>query len=581
MIGVNIFIDKTQLAEHPIQCLWQGPLKNAIGAVVKTPSLSLSFDKPYESYPYQFLNINGYDVVIEGLIYNRKQFEIEAVFSQYLMGLKPDSKGLAAAMAQWSGEWVCWFFKDKQITIISDRFGRLDTFCMFTDNSLFVGRSLNWLSKKTELEPDRLAVATYLWCCSPIGQMNLYKNVNRVAGNSIIEIDLSTGKSSYIPGQPYNFDVRQEQTVMQAATNLSGLFLQASKRMIDAWQGSPINISLSAGQDSRAVASAFVQMGNDRVFASSYLDSSSAKDVKGATEIAGILNLPYKAYPINDKPEYEQELIEKKMGMNYISMSFILDFNKQLLSDHPKGFLYVTGDGGDRTMPYIGETNSNMGLDELTRKILYRNSAMSLSQVEKLSGIKEDDFLHFLHSIMAAYPEQNNNNKSIHFNFYERAINQFMSGEDRSRYYFWTATPFYDLDFFNAAMQVPDSLKKGNKMFREFQNILNRQVADVPDGKLGYSINSMPFKIKKLGYEWFRSSPQWVRAPLRKIGGIHVNTNSFSDAERQAMVADLKQFTSMAKVLNPEEVKVFLPTANLNQYAYIRTLVELKKFIQK
>lgn len=535
--------------------------------------------KPYPTYLVHHFSAGDVQVVLEGMVYNYSLASIEKTMSD---GLLKDISAAAVQLltASWSGEWCLWVQKGDQLFTINDPLGRLPIYYYSTNQHFYTGRHLGILADAGLLQPCPKATASLLWSGYFIGYRTPYQNVYRLPGGSVIQVDLSNGETDFSFGRSVNFDKRTTKPLQQTADELAGLFKQANTHITANWQGC-INISLSGGQDSRAVAVALAaaRIETDRanqLVASSFTMRGAEKDATLAATIAAQLQIPFTIFPVEETPDEEARLLQHKMGMNYVGMAFIHSFYRQMLQKHGD-FLYVTGDGGDKALPYLGESKRNLSLDELVIQLSMRHAMTPVEKVAQLTGMAVNDILQLIYEVVQSYPETEMNNRSIHFTIYERAAQSFFEGEDRSRYFFWATTPFYDLDFFKAAMQVPDDYKKQYRLYRPFQNALNRQVADIPDAS-GHSINSWKFILRKRVQEAFRSASPSTKNLVRKLGGKSISINQSSAQEQQALLSVLHASPALLQTLNADAVQRFLPTANQEQYLNLRTLILLEQF---
>ncbi len=542
-------------------------------------AICYSCSKLYNTYPISSFLLKDGDALLEGMIYNAAKKDIQLQVQQLFSKENVDIKKIMQATSRWTGEWCLWVQKGKDFYIINDPLGRLPMYWHNSDTIFFVGRHLAFLKENNLLVPDKMSVASLLWSGYLLGQRTLYKEVKRLPGGSFVHVNVETAHVQLSAGSQLNFDERNNEPLQQQAEQLAFLFKQGCSRITDSWPGI-INISQSGGQDSRAVAVGFREAvkEDDRLIASSYvMRGGQERDASLGKAIADKLHIPYTRYNVQGSAEFEAELLANKMGMNYVDMAFIHDFYKQMLKKNGN-FLYVTGDGGDKALPYLGEKKSNISTDQLVTQLSRRHSNTPIPTVATLIGVHKDEILQMIYETVSSYPEQNSNNKSIHFAIYERAAQSFFEGEDRSRYFTWATTPFYDLDFFKAAMKVPDSYKKHYTIYRPFQNAMSKAIADIPDAS-GHSINSWKFIARKRVQELFRSAPPPVKNIVRKLGGVAILVNKSTEDEQLLLINQLSQFTALNTILNPGAVATFLKTANQEQYDYLRTLILLEKFI--
>jgi asparagine synthase (glutamine-hydrolysing) len=576
MAGVNLMMNKSSIIKSSLH--W--PKGISVFSLPKNynPAISFSCNKLYATYPIHSFSLIDGEAVLEGMVYNVALPNIALQVQQLFTNPKIDIKKVQQATASWTGEWCLWVQKGSDLYIFNDSLGRLPVYWHNSDTHFFTGRHLAFLTQNKLLVPDKMSVSSMLWSGYLIGHRTIYKDVKRLPGGSFIHVNVTTAHVDITAGRQFNFDERNNEPLQQQAAQLAFLFKQGCNRISDSWPGL-INISQSGGQDSRAVAVGFKEAvkEDNRLIASSFIMHGSERDASLGKAIADALHIPFSSYEVQGNATYEAELLANKMGMNYVAMAFIHDFYKQMLQKN-SNFLYVTGDGGDKALPYLGEKNRNISTDELVAQLSQRHATTPVPIVSALTGVSKDEILQLIYETVSSYPEQKANNKSIHFTIYERAVQCFFEGEDRSRYFAWATTPFYDLDFFKAAMQVPDSYKKHYTIYRPFQNALSKSIADIPDAS-GHSINSWKFIARKRVQELFRSAPPPVKNIVRKLGGVPISVNKGTPEEQLLLINQLSDFTAMKSILDPEVVASFFKTANQEQYEYLRTLILLEKFI--
>ena len=513
--------------------------------------------RPYPAYPVHQFSAGTAQVVLEGVIYNHRLPEIEKIIATQLSSGQVSIAALQVLSSSWSGEWCLWIQADTQLFIINDPLGRLPVYYYNTTAVFLIGRHLRVLADAGLLQPCPKATASVLWSSYFIGHRTPYQQVYRLPGGSGVQVDVATGEAVITFGKSLNFDERTTLPLQQTAEQLAGLFKESCTQIAAAWPGDII-ISLSGGQDSRAVAAALAAARPtatraivkgaptmQQLFASSFTMRGAEKDAALAATIAAQLQIPFTTFTINEAPADEALLLQHKMGNNYVGMAFIYSFYRQLLQQYRPGFLYVTGDGGDKALPYLGEQKRRLSMDELVVQLSLRHAMTPVEKVAGLTGIAVNDILQLIYEAVQSYPEADMNNRSIHFAMYERAAQSFFEGEDRSRYFFWATTPFYDLRFFKAAMQVPDHYKKHYRLYRPFQNALNRQVADIPDAS-GHSINSWKFTLRKRVQEAFRSASPTVKNLVRKMGGKSISVNQSSAEDRHYLNAIVAGIAGLA-----------------------------------
>ncbi len=580
MIGVNIIYGKNKIGKitdslPPFSKIkyWNHPSS----FFVDNNFIHSNIILPYKDYPIRESSIGGMKLLLEGKVYN---FEYESIINHiqlcYSNGVF-NTKAYQQYVSSYSGEFIIYVSTQSSIFVFTDCLGRLPVYIYQTSDFLFIGRSLYLLKEQFDVELNPMSVLEYLWCSYPLNFKTLYKNVYRLKGGTIIELSSQAYNYTIEEGKVLNFDERIHDDINSSTEKLTHLFNQACNRITNQKENLPINISLSGGQDSRVVAYSCAQ-NTKNIFATSFEYMGANADVKLAKEIAALCNINWKSIPVNDSKDLQNELLLAKMGQNYLGMSFILDFYKKIVQDNTAGSLYVTGDGGDKALPYLGETKSNISFEQLVINIANRHTSIPYPIVCKILNISETDFLHHISTILKSYPEQSSNNKSIHFTIYERAHQSFHEGEDRSRSYFWATTPFYDLDFFKYAMAMQDKYKKHYKLYRKFMNEISIPLANIPDAS-GHSINHPFFQIRKGVQEYFRSTKPTIKNTIRNLGGLKKQVGAVNNTEINETINLLKLNSKTNSIFNMNVLSDFLKIANRDQFNYVLTISKLAEII--
>jgi asparagine synthase (glutamine-hydrolysing) len=86
-------------------------------------------------------------------------------------------------------------------------------------------------------------------------------------------------------------------------------------------------------------------------------------------------------------------------------------------------------------------------------------------------------------------------------------------GEDRNRFYFWSGSPFYSIQFFTYAMNCPDSQKSRYLLYRRVLEELSPLAAETPDDNVGLPPASRWHGLKRTSKTWIQD---WLSASLRR-----------------------------------------------------------------
>ena len=184
-------------------------------------------------------------------------------------------------------------------------------------------------------------------------------------------------------------------------------------------------------------------------------------------------------------PDYLDEMINIKLGMNYLGMAFLIPF---LIQMGEKYDLMLTGDGGDKTLAYLFP-GQNM-LNSNPAKIILQNNEMGSSATcRHIFGCNtsalEKEMMRQLRSY--GYKDYRWNYK--HFIIFERTKNWLFEGEDRNRNYIWSTSPFYHPQFFKKIHSLDEKEKKDFRFYKLFINKIHPELNDIINANWGFPIN--------------------------------------------------------------------------------------------
>ena len=532
---------------------------------------------PYPGYPIHFYTGVGFEFIVEGNIYNATAAEVKAGLSEGLNHFMPDIGHLRRFISSLSGEFLIVIRRNTTFLILNDPLGRLPVYRMQTNGGSYVGRSLYWLHQHIQLIPDPISVMEYMWSSYPLHFKTLFTGVGRQKGGSIIELDPSTGDMKIHEGEAYNFDERMEGSRLQHVKTLDQLLAQASSRIIHQAADLPVHIALSGGQDSR-MAAFYLSKHRSHVETSSFRYPGAESDVGIAERVALHLGLTWNPYTVSRSERFDEELLKMKMGHNYVGLSFLLDYLSQIRTSRPKGLFFITGDGGDKVLPYLGEARAGLSFDQVVQNIANRNSILSHVDVCALFGWSSDDFLQHLSHILASYPESRPNNKSIHFTLFEKVHQSFFEGEDRNRHFFWSSTLFYDLDVFQFAMKIQDRHKRYYGLYRDLIDYHGSTLHAIPDAS-GSRVHRPGYIFQQGFHEWFRAtSPKWKNL-FKSLVGRKLHPNPMDDMEKHACLTLLQEHPSIGSLIDLDRFTSLLKRTTHDQFLYLVTLARLSKIL--
>lgn len=438
------------------------------------------------NYPYQIIEKENYIILIEGKIYGINVAE-EKLFLEHIDRLFADKKNGSPDIAYFhdlDGEFVIYVISriNDKILIINDYLGRLPLY-LSNHKKFVICRDLFLMDKLTSgLVFEETAVYQYMRLGFPLGKRTLFYDIERLKPASLVkieegnvsiqseEISLNKLENSFIGSKNY-----AENLYEQFRVSLKNRMLTTEKKVL----------SLSGGLDSRAILGLIEKEKYPVDIATfEYENPIIRNDVMVVRQFAKLYGRTPEILTINEwSPEFFDELTVAKSGMNYLGMSFILHFLRKISIDYP---FMLTGDGGDKTLPYLFPAGNVKHLS----KLILRNHQLSPVKTGKLFFLLkihqfEDEIIDYLENI----PEKSVNLQYKHFLLFERGRNWLFEGEDRNRSYTWSTSPFYSPQFFNMAHSVPEIEKYRYKLFRNFIQLIDPRLNEIDNANWGFPLS--------------------------------------------------------------------------------------------
>jgi asparagine synthase (glutamine-hydrolysing) len=480
----------------------------------------------YVGYPIKLIENNLAKIFIEGYIYNKNDADLRSELENLSNELKKTNNIFRDKVKSWlmntDGDFVLVFaYKySKNIVILNDAFGRLPLYYCYTNGRFFLSRELRFITSLAgRIEVDEMAFAQYLLFEYPLGHRTLFRNTYRLEAGSVLHVYPQQTAPKPKNLNRFDFQVKRYENrgLNHNALRLAELFLKACQNR--AASNAPNVLSLSGGLDSRSVAAGLQKSGIPFV-SRTFLDANKTalSDIPVAQKLARLFELDWKICQLpRSTGRQAKKLLDMKSGLNSLSMSFILHFFDTLRKEFGRDIFYLTGDGGDKVLPNLNPPIRIKGLDQLTKYILDKNQIFPLYITAALTGLPEKEIENELKLHLSSYPEDDWNDKYIHFLIYERAMKWLFEGEDRNRYFFWSTTPFYSIGFFDYAMNCPNDQKSGYLLYRHFLHSLSPALVDLPDSNSGLCINSYLFRLRQMGFSFAKRYPAFFKRLKKNI----------------------------------------------------------------
>lgn len=457
----------------------------------------------YEGYPFLSFETDEFHIFLEGCIYSESPDTVKTALTVLAENLVRNGDFYAREhIKSWllaaDGEFIVVICHKRTglLFIVTDALGRLPVYYHKDEQSIMISRHLDLVvSVQGCNEFNRLAIAQYLMFGYSLGINTLIKDVHGLEPCSAITMDPRSFRidiqclSTFCFSEKLHSDKSVETNAAELARLLSLACLSrtSSKRCNV--------VSLSGGLDSRTIA-ACIRNTEIPLFATTMLDTEGAfkADAYIAEQIAQVLGIGWKLYKLHvAKGKDAYRLLRMKAGLNYLAMNWMVQYLDALRSAYGSGMTYITGDGGDKVLIDLRPTRSLHSLSSLVEYIVSRHQGNSLQDVSRMTGISESDIVHGISEHVDSYPEEDFNNKLVHFVIFERGRRWLFEGEDRNRNFFWHLAPFYATQFFRYAMNCPDEQKANHKLYRELLVRLSPYVADIQNEHWGFPITSKKY----------------------------------------------------------------------------------------
>lgn len=467
-----------------------------IDLISKSENLFLLF-RDGNHYPYEIIENNDFIAIIEGKIYDldaygKKTFQskLKKIFS--LHNVEDDLK----YFHDLDGEFMIYLIdkKGEKHIVINDYLGRLPAY-FYNHRQFILSRDIYMLDKLTTgLMFDEPAIYQYLRLGFPLGEKTLFQGINRFSPASVLVLEKDHQKI-----ESYPFDASEyEGTLKDSKPELAlyEVFRQGLERRIK--KENKVVMSLSGGLDSRLILGEIVKQDYPVDLATfSYENEIIKHDVEVVKQFEKHYNKSSQIIKLKEwAPELFDEMVLVKGGMNYVGMSFILDFLKKLGASYS---LMFSGDGGDKTLPALFPLVKPQQ-NKLSGLILKSNSCASAKEIDYLVSFDvqdyEKEFRHYLKNL----PGKDAQLKYKHYQLFERALHWLFEGEDRNRNYIWSTTPFYNPLFFKLAHSIPEKEKTNFRLFRKFIELVDPELNKMKNPNWGIS----PGDVKKVDRMFWR-----------------------------------------------------------------------------
>ncbi|MFA9416655.1 asparagine synthase-related protein [Natrinema sp. HArc-T2] len=522
----------------------------------------------YPEYPIRIVENDDRWVCLEGRIYDRDDETLERellTVAAHVLSADGDDEFLTEWLLETDGEFLL-VAADKEsdrFGLLNDPLGRLPTYYFHDGETVLFSRELRYLINEAPIEGfDPMGVAQCLLFGYSLGDRMLVHGANRLRPGTKLTVDPERGAVTETALHRFDFGepAFADRSRTRNAAELVDRFRQACRQR--SGDGTRDVISLSGGLDSRSVLAGYHAEGIPMTAATMASDDFvPPSDVEIARQLADEFDVDWRQYEVGPPDGSDLDrIIKTKNGQIGLLTSFILEFFRQLREEYDAGLTYVTGDGGDKALPDLTPAKPISDDSELVDYIISENSFLSLEQVARITGLSAESIRRSVRDRLRMYPETDPASKYVHFLVYERGVNFLFEGEDRNRFFFWSTTPFYSIEFFRYAMNCPTDQKARYNLYRSFLEELEPAAADLTHPDYGVPVSSTRHEVAAFADELLSRYPRLfdaVRPIVKSINSLDTDSQLQPDTV-DCIRTQIKQCEAVDDVLVTDELRRFL-----------------------
>ncbi|WP_226042303.1 asparagine synthase-related protein [Natrinema sp. DC36] len=543
----------------------------------------------YPEYPIRIVENDEYWVCLEGRIYDRDDETLERELLEvaaHVLAADGDDEFLTEWVLETDGEFLL-VAADKgsdRLGLLNDPLARLPTYYFHDGETFLFSRELRYLINEAPIEGfDPMGAAHCLLFGYSLGDRTLIDGANRLRPGTKLTVDPERGAITETTLHRFDFGepAYADRSRSRNAAELVDRFERACRQR--SGDGTRDVISLSGGLDSRSVLAGYHAEGIPTTAATMASDEFvPPSDVELARELADEFDIDWQRYDVGPPDGSDLDrIIKTKNGQIGLLTSFILDFFRQLRAEYDAGLTYVTGDGGDKVLPDLTPATPIDDESALVDHVIAENCFLSLEQVAQITGLSVDAIRRSVRDRLRLYPETDPDAKYVHFLVYERGVNFLFEGEDRNRFFFWSTTPFYSIDFFRYAMNCPPEQKARYNLYRSFLTELAPAAAALTHPDYGVPVASTRHEAAAFVDDLLSRYPRAfdvVRPIVKSLNGLDTESQ-LRPSTVDCIRTQIEQCEAVDDVLSTDELHAFLDAYADHDRLSVYRLFALTSFI--
>ncbi|HOP07561.1 MAG TPA: asparagine synthase-related protein [candidate division Zixibacteria bacterium] len=460
----------------------------------------------YPDYPVTIFDDEELLLVIEGMIYGLDREQLGRALQQLAGFLEPGRRHDNQTLVDWlfdqPGDYLILIHHKRhgQWSLLNDPLNRLPFYVNLGRERAIMSRELRFVSSlQTQPAIDRLGLAQFLMFGYQCGTRTILTGVDSLPGASLIEWNDRIGEIKSTRLYEFDYGVTEDsRDLKRAADKLTDLFIDATCKM----SRKNTVLGLSGGLDSRPVAAALVKA-KVPFEALTFLDVAGAArgDVDTARRVAEALGINWSVYELKSCTGVEiEKIMLMKGGANFTASAVSLAFMKRIERTFRKDGVYLSGDGGGKTIPLNVPPCEFRTAQATAQFAILRHALLPGRLVTALTGLRKNDLLDDITDVISTYPEPSFAHKYLHYRLSDFNGRWSYEGEDCNRYHLWSAAPYMHLPMFVYSMSIPARLKAERNLYHQFLTNLSPAAAEIePVGsryKLGTAVYRASLRTK-------------------------------------------------------------------------------------
>ena len=479
-------------------------------------------------YPRSIINTGDFLICVDGLVTNKTDELVSSELRQLASLLFRNGNNKAEKLiSQWifsaEGEYIIFIYENNShgFFLFNDPLGRLPLYYYNQNGLLLISREPKFIIRSLNLKSiDPVGIAEFLIFVYNLKHRTSIKDINRLQPASMISYIAGSKAKTIKTVYEWCFDSvnRSSSNVKDQASEMASLFVQATENYLNVLKDYHPLAALSGGLDSRAIYFGLIKTGANF---SSYtsLDHSRANlaDVEVAETIVASVPSDWRLYEYNPITLDDYKTVAyNQEGGSHITMASACDGYRKIKQEFPGKIAIYTGDGGNQVMSPMTTMHGFKSVGKLVDFLANSINTFKINDICALLKISISDIYDSLYEVLASYPENDALRKYAHFRTFGRGFHLVVENEDRSRFYYWLATPFWTVPMLRASMKVHEKYKRNLALYTEFFKAIDGRALDFKYANTGFKLNSFSSKIYA-GIKGMARSQKWIYHHARKL----------------------------------------------------------------